>query len=49
LPTVKAVTRNGDEAPVLVLVTPPFDETQVAVKLVMALPLFAPGVNVTLI
>lgn len=41
------MTVSGDAAPVFVPVTPPFDDVHVAVKLVMAAPLFAPAVNET--
>lgn len=42
-----AVTVNGEVAPVAVFVTPAFDDVQVAVTLVIGLPLFAPAVNET--
>jgi hypothetical protein len=44
-PVVAAVTVNGDAAPVMVRVMPPFVDTHVAVKLVIALRLFAPTVD----
>ena len=46
---VKPVTVNGATMPVFAQVTPPLLDTHVAVSPVIALPLFAPGVNDTLI
>ena len=45
---VRPVTVRGPDAPDLVRVRPPLPDAQVAVTLVIALPLFAPGVNDTL-
>jgi hypothetical protein len=47
LPTVRAITVSGLARPTFILLIPPFDDTHVAVKLVIAAPLFAPGVNAT--
>jgi hypothetical protein len=44
---VRPVTVNGDAAPVTVPLTPLSDEVHVAVKPVIAFPLFAPAVNET--
>jgi hypothetical protein len=47
VPLARPVTTSGLEAPATLRVEPPFDETHVAVKLVIAEPLFAPGVKLT--
>jgi hypothetical protein len=47
LPVVRPVRVRGLAVPDFEPVTPPFVEVQVAVKLVIALPLLAPGVNDT--
>ncbi len=44
---VRLVTLIGDPAPVSVPAVPPSSEVQLAEKLVIALPLLAPGVNAT--
>jgi hypothetical protein len=44
---VSPVTVIGDVVPVLVPGVPPSSEVQLAAKLVIALPLSAPGVNAT--
>ena len=49
MPAVRPVTVSGLAAPVFDVVAPPLLDVHVVVKLVIALPLFAPGVNVTLI
>ena len=41
------VNLSGDAGPAFARVAPPFADTQVAVKLVIALPLLAPGVKET--
>jgi hypothetical protein len=48
LVVVRLVTVSGLAAPVAVPVTPPLLDVHVAVKLVIPLPLFAPGVKLTL-
>ena len=45
LPAVRAVTLMGPTAPVLVSVTPPFDDVQVALYREIAAPLFAGARN----
>ena len=47
MPVVSPDTVTGPDAADAVRVVPPFVDVQVAVKLVIALPLFAPGVNDT--
>jgi len=47
LPAVKCATVIGEAVPVFERVAPPLDETHAAVYPVIALPLFAPGVNLT--
>jgi hypothetical protein len=47
LALVSPVTVIGDAVPVSVPAAPPSSEVQLAEKLVIALPLFAPGVNAT--
>ena len=49
LPLVRGATDIGDEAPSTEPGVPPSDETQPAVKNVIALPLFAGAANATLI
>ena len=44
---VNPLTVKGDAVPLFDIITPPFDDVQVAEKLVIALPLAAPAVNDT--